>query len=128
MEKANDIGIYYIPVHTRCTNCGKCCGPMLITYNDYVRISKYLEDNDYAREVLRRKHKTTECVFRDDYLKRCAIYSVRPMICTLFGVAKDLICPNGNSAEIDGTKLLNFDRVPFCIQNEIDWGCEHEEV
>ena len=115
------LNVYYIPPHTRCTNCGACCGHIPITPGDYKRIHLFLKDNEYAREVMQRPHNPPECIFHDNELKRCAIYAVRPMICRLFGVAKGLDCPRGNSAEIDGHELLDFDSTRFAIQNYIDW-------
>lgn len=117
----SNLNVRNIPPHTRCTNCGECCGPVPITYNDYARISNYLKGNGYAREVVRRKHKPLNCVFRDDEQKKCAIYPVRPMVCRLFGVAIRLQCPNGNSAQIDGMPFIAQDSDIYCLQNEIDW-------
>lgn len=52
---------------------------------------------------------------------KCAIYSVRPMVCRLFGVAKGMTCSHGNSAEIDCTGLIDFGQT-FCgCQNGMDW-------
>lgn len=110
----SNLNVRNIPPHTRCTNCGECCGPVPITYNDYARISNYLQGNGHAREVVRRKHKPLECVFRDDELKKCAIYPVRPMVCRLFGVEMKLQCPNGNSAQIDGMPFIAQDCDIYC--------------
>ncbi len=116
-----DVNVRYIPPHTRCVNCGECCGPVPITIDDYARISNYLQGNSYAREVVRRKHEPLQCVFRDDVQRKCAIYSVRPMVCRLFGVAKGMTCSHGNSAEIDSAGLIDFGQT-FCgCQNSMDW-------
>ena len=119
----SNIIVQNIPPHTRCTNCGECCGPVPITHNDYARISNYLQGNGYAREVVRHKHKPLDCVFRDNELKKCAIYPVRPMVCRLFGVATHIYlqCPNGNSAQIDDMPFIAQDSDIYCVQNDIDW-------
>lgn len=96
-------------------------GPVPITIDDYARISNYLQGNSYAREVVRRKHEPLQRVFLDDAQRKCAIYSVRPMVCRLFGVAKGMTCSHGNSAEIDSAGLIDFSQT-FCgCQNDMDW-------
>ena len=111
---------YNIPAHTRCVNCGECCGPVPVTGDDVARIKKYMRENSLPRKVAKQQHPRLECIFRDNEGKRCSIYPVRPMICRLFGVAAGLNCPKGNSAEIDGHPLV-LNKAYIGIQNDIRW-------
>lgn len=114
---------FNIPPHTRCTNCGECCGPVLITYDEVAEIGKFMRENEFPREVAGRTHEPLECVFRDSVNKRCSIYPVRPLVCRLFGVAKGMSCPNGNSANIDFTQQTAIHTRAFAgIQNIIFGG------
>ena len=96
----------YIPPHMRCIDCGKCCGPVPISAEEYANIYDYLQEHAYPREVAERPHTILECVFRDNEKRCCSIYPVRPTICRLFGVTAGMQCLNGNSAEIDGKPFL----------------------
>ena len=106
-----------IPVHTRCKNCGKCCGPILVTKNELKEIKNYVMrmNSEYRRE-LKEQIKTKDplaCQFRDEKNKRCAIYPVRPVICRLMGVTYGMKCPEGNTCEIDGRECLDFNEEPI---------------
>lgn len=93
-----------IPRHTRCNNCGQCCGIIPATLYEINAIRDYIAVNGIL--PIERSDKTI-CPFRDEKEKKCLIYPVRPIACRLFGVAaRNMKCPNGNSAAIDGTKFL----------------------
>ncbi len=110
--------LLYIPPHTRCTNCGGCCGLVPVTASDIARIENYIQAHALPREIMRRAHEPMECIFRDNELKRCSIYPVRPMVCRLFGVTRGMKCANGNSAEIDGLPFITDDA--YCgTQNDL---------
>lgn len=38
--------VEYIPKHTNCTNCGKCCGPVLMGEREYKTIKDYCIKNN----------------------------------------------------------------------------------
>jgi hypothetical protein len=112
--------------HTNCRNCGTCCGDNVpITQNErmiiedfvktltpetlkFLRITKLIVQEARNNKKLRlkwRKH-FTRCQFRDEVNKKCVIYSVRPMICRIFGMIKadgdpKLTCTYGNSRELN---------------------------
>lgn len=94
--------VEYIPKHTNCTNCGKCCGPVLMGEREYKTIKDYCIKNN-IKPFFRLDN---TCYFRDEENKKCLIYKVRPVICKLFGVAKGMKCVNGNTCEIDGYKYI----------------------
>lgn len=93
-----------IPNH-KCKNCGGCCGPVPASEKEIVNIKKHLKDNSELKNNLG-KSKSLTCIFRDTKEKKCLIYPVRPLICRLMGVAEGLVCEHGNSANIDGVKLM----------------------
>ena len=111
---------YNIPAHTRCINCGECCGPFPISISDYQRIKDYIKQHPEVREVIDSEHKPLECVFRDNTLKRCAVYPVRPMVCRLYGVIDALKCPQGNSASVKGIGV-DFTEEIVGFQNFLRW-------
>lgn len=106
-----------IPKHFRCTNCGRCCGPVVISSKEKKAIDKYISKNNIKFKM----HKDPLiCGFRQD--SKCAIYEVRPILCRLFGVTKGMECKNGNSHNIDGFKLLNKYYVPVGVINIVYGG------
>lgn len=119
--------LYNIPAHTRCKNCGRCCGPVPITYEEYEQIRDYVAHCKYAREESRKYHPAQVCVFRDPEKMRCAIYPVRPLVCQLFGVTRGMKCPEGNSDEIDGRKFFTGKEAIYGMMNDVDWGAECEQ-
>lgn len=111
---------YNIPRHTRCINCGECCGPVPINESEYRCIKNYVDQHPEVRDVVNAEHQQMECVFRDNSNKRCAIYPVRPMVCRLFGVIDEMKCPNGNSASVKGVGI-DFNEEIIGIQNSMQW-------
>jgi hypothetical protein len=110
-----------IPDHTRCVNCGECCGVFLLCESDIRKIVSYLKEHMEVLDIAEtKKHKRLTCPFRDEKNKRCSIYPVRPVVCRLFGVAKGLECPNGNSHKIDGFPFIP-DEQPIAMTNAINW-------
>lgn len=105
-----------IPAHTKCTNCGQCCGVIPATEAEIEEIKRYIKEHD----IKARKQGIT-CPFRNEKEKKCDIYPARPVICRLMGVTKGMHCPNGNTAEIDGTKFIGRKEM---ILNFIDWEVE----
>ena len=106
-----------IPIHEKCVNCGGCCGPVHVSDEEINAIKAYTRaffSKAYTKKLREMDRGVFECQFRDTEKKICAIYPVRPLICRLFGVAKGLECPQGNSAHIDGFEVLgNTPRRPM---------------
>ena len=109
--------LHNIPKHKNCTNCGICCGPIIVSNNELKMIKQYVSDHPEIVKKIKRNPFT--CVFRDEKQKKCMIYPARPVVCQLFGVCKGLYCENGNSAEIDGKKYMDSDG--FNLLNNVDW-------
>lgn len=91
-----------IPAHTNCRNCGKCCGVIPVTDDELTSIRSYLESHPFSRRYASQHTGHITCPFRDDKMKCCLIYEVRPVICRLFGVTEGMQCVFGNTCEIDG--------------------------
>ena len=109
-----------VPIHKNCINCGGCCRVIPATKTEINSIRKYLEDKPEIKAIANKnRHKSLDCPFRDDEAKKCLIYPVRPLICRLFGVAKGMKRPQGNSAEIDGMKFIQDKSVK--LLNQIIW-------
>jgi hypothetical protein len=91
-----------------CTaGCGKCCVTGITLWQiEYDRIKKYLNDNPIDTI----KKRPEKCAFlKDD--ETCAIYTVRPMICRMWGLPLLINSDDANSddaadaAAIDRTGL-----------------------
>ena len=96
-----------IPSHKGCVNCGECCGVIPANAAELAAIQKYLDSHPDVRALaVRQSGRLLDCPFRDEELRKCAIYPVRPMVCRLCGVTSGMQCPHGNSAEIDGNRFL----------------------
>lgn len=96
------INFNFIPPHFSCNNCGGCCGPVPIDNKEYEKIKEYCVKNK-IKPIL---YLDYTCPFRDEKLKSCMIYEVRPTICKLFGVTDGMTCQNGNTCSIDGHKFI----------------------
>jgi len=66
-----------------CSNCGECCSDFLHLdkdeikkIDDYLKKHKLIQNNKGANNFI--------CPFRNNVLKKCDIYEVRPYICQLF--------------------------------------------
>lgn len=96
-----------IPAHTKCENCGACCGPVPVNPPEFEKIVEFVQKNPDALNVaLNLKNDALTCPFRDEKLGRCAIYPVRPILCRLFGLCEQMQCCKGNSANIDPRPFL----------------------
>lgn len=116
--------IFDIPKHTRCQNCGKCCGVILVSEREVKAIQEYLKKNPKIRA---QRGPDFTCPFRDEENRRCVIYPVRPTICRLMGVCDGLECPEGNSAHIDGLKFFDPGTDgDIRLLNALDWGYRGE--
>ena len=66
-----------------CSSCGQCCSDILhLSEEEIKRIDKYLKEN---KVIQHNKGKSNLCCpFRNEMLKKCDIYEVRPEICRIF--------------------------------------------
>lgn len=66
-----------------CSNCGQCCSDILhLSEEEIKRIDKYLKK---IKVIQHNKEKNNlMCPFRNEMLKKCDIYEVRPEICRIF--------------------------------------------
>jgi Fe-S-cluster containining protein len=88
--------------HVKCVpGCSACCGPVVVGKTELIRIKKWLNRRGIKLKPL---HKDLTCGYvqmtflssnRKTSTKkgiqngRCLIYGVRPLICRLFGAARD---------------------------------------
>lgn len=85
--------------------CQESCGPIVIEGKEEQKVKEYCNRNNIQFHELKPPTKTEfiSLLMKDDsdlvcpYLKegRCSIYSVRPMICKLWGVVESMKCMNG---------------------------------
>jgi Fe-S-cluster containining protein len=81
---------------SECDNCGLCCGPVGITYEEYGVIKNYCEANGIEWEDC----DLLSCGFLDKD-NHCRIYEVRPYLCRAYGITVELPCPRyPNAARI----------------------------
>jgi Fe-S-cluster containining protein len=66
--------------------CHEACGPIAMSKVEFVRITRETNSTPEVDEV-------GTCSLLKD--KRCSVYSIRPMICRLWGLVEDLACPFG---------------------------------
>lgn len=76
------------PAMPECTNCGDCCGPVTARPAEVVRIRAFVE----RRNIAWQEHgdDPVTCGFYQRGL--CAIYSVRPAACRMYGVVAEMAC------------------------------------
>lgn len=111
-----------------CRNCGACCGPLLLTKAESKQIKRFVDRKMdkptklRLREQLKTKDELT-CQFRDLEKKNCAIYEVRPQICTLFGIIKPPEnvkgCIYGNTHNLDMKEFIDFTEKRHFIERYI---------
>ena len=78
----------YLPKMEQCNGCGDCCGPIVLTAREARIIVEYA-----ATHKIKWRPKVLRCGFLGRN-KKCRIYQVRPFICRLYGVARELRCPH----------------------------------
>lgn len=82
--------------------CQECCGPILMTGLEMARTLKRLEAPPKGTEDL-------TCPMLNRTTGECRVYSVRPLICRLWGVAQGMECPWGCKPERYLTKAEAHD-------------------
>lgn len=77
----------------RCDDgCGECCGPVPVDASELARVKAYAEKNGITP-----KAQSLVCPFYQG--GKCAVYSVRPMLCQLFGRVRGLRCSRGYNTD-----------------------------
>ena len=111
-----------IPKHTKCRNCGNCCGVIPASNEEVNLIRDYLSRHPEVMSAIGPTGIIAICPFHDALKGRCIIYPVRPIVCRLMGVVNGMTCPNGNSRNLDGRKFLRgYSIENTVLLNEIDW-------
>ena len=89
--------------------CAESCGPIACSQAEADRMEAAAgRPLEFTRLI---------CGYLDQSNRRCTVYAVRPMICRLWGVAKDMSCPWGcepTSAPVepaDVRRLINLSAV-----------------
>jgi len=107
-----------IPKFTKCTNCGECCGPIIISPLEIQPILRTIRTKnlwpEVAKNILRNDSTLTEkerltcpllriTEYKNDPERRkteCMVYKNRPIICRLQGnISPELQCKNGKSKQ-----------------------------
>lgn len=66
-----------------CSNCGNCCSDILhLDEMEIKKIDNYLKEHKVLQHHKEKNDMT--CPFRNELLKKCDIYEVRPQICQVF--------------------------------------------
>ena len=66
-----------------CSNCGECCSDTLFLDDEEIeRIDNYLKEHKVSQHNIGEGNFI--CPFRNQLLKKCDIYEVRPYICRFF--------------------------------------------
>ena len=93
----------------KCSNCGACCGDLvMISKKEIEIIKKYIEKNQIEEQPYRFYNGKIilTCPFRDEENKKCTIYPVRPSIC------KEFKCDKG-SEYLGKNKLKHYYRKDY---------------
>lgn len=100
-----------------CSRCGNCCGRVLpLSKKEIDVIKHYIKKNGIKEKKHAFPYKNRPidftCPFRDNALKICTIYEVRPKICRKF------ICNNEERAKVNREKLLKDNRKVVDMRKE----------
>lgn len=79
-------------------NCGKCCGPVVVTEQEYGQILRYMKDHG----IVPKENGLTCPLYQEG---RCQIYPVRPTLCRLFGHTKKMKCERGYNVNLPNKKI-----------------------
>lgn len=83
-----------LPVMQCDPNCGKCCGPVLCTNDEYNAVAKHVRDH----KITPLRNGPDRCPFYQQ--GQCAVYEARPFPCRLFGHVPSMTCCNGHNVNI----------------------------
>lgn len=73
--------------------CHGCCGPVAMTRLEWKRLKSFVGKTNKQIGPCKGKEGLTCPLLTDE--KRCSAYSVRPLICRLWGLVKEMKCPHG---------------------------------
>lgn len=109
-----------IPAFTCKEGCCDCCGPILMTRLEALRIHRATGTNPLAMLLDIKKHIENDnlrCPYVDPATHRCSIYEIRPAVCRVFGSSEHprLTCPNGCRPEWLLTKAETS-----AVMNQVD--------
>lgn len=79
------------------SDCGECCGIVPVTKKEYDTILDFVWNNN-----IKLISQGSTCPF---YNGQCSIYSVRPLICRIFGHSPRLPCKKGYNVDVPDRKL-----------------------
>jgi len=97
-----------------CKKCGYCCGPHPWSPGEYEKIKIYLEIEDIPER--KAQSLDDQCpYFRNG---GCEIYTVRPLLCRLFGRVGAMKCPNGAYPPKGYLKKMEEARIMSIYYNE----------
>jgi Fe-S-cluster containining protein len=78
-------------------DCGKCCGPILCLSEELDRVTAYAA----AHGIVPARQGITCPFFQAG---GCAVYSVRPFVCQIFGHSPTLRCEHGHNVNISNER------------------------
>jgi len=112
------IKIYCEIPNFECKNCHKCCNNIIWFEPENYLIRNYLKDHNINfLKLYTKKYKinSKKCMFLTK--KGCIIYPVRPIVCRLQGLIKDLPCKNNKKIFLSNKKLKkiknDFNKIIF---------------
>lgn len=97
------------------SGCGECCGPVIVTEAEYQAVRRFAQDRG-----IKPKRQGTTCPFYQE--GGCAVYSVRPFACRLFGHVAEMPCPRGYNVDIPsdvGKKAVLSNGRPVRLLHEL---------
>lgn len=79
-----------------CQNCGECCGPILVTDDEWRLIRRAIKHmpQDERIRLKEQERPSLTCPLRDMENSRCSVYEARPHICRMQGEYDGLPCPH----------------------------------
>ena len=114
-------GVTDFTVDGKCSQCGQCCGDILPLRKDEVeRIKRYVKNHNIKEyRHLANVGVDMTCPFRDDTLKKCTIYPVRPWICQQF------LC-NHTHEDIAKAKIDSMKFADIVFMRNTFFGCTQD--
>jgi Fe-S-cluster containining protein len=99
-------------------HCGECCGLVPVTETELRRVERYIREHG----IVPAEHADGTCPLYQE--GTCTVYSVRPLVCQLFGHSADplMTCPRGynvNLPERDVVRMLAANGKPTHVLHEL---------
>lgn len=89
--------------------CHECCGPILMSKEEWRRIVQRVGHEPKIRD-------DGICPMLDPITKTCTVYDIRPAICRLWGCTADMKCQFGCQPERELTREESFSLIDRCNQ------------